>query len=426
MFAALAGLLAVTGLVALLWASALIPRWRRRTKGRCAACGYVRTGIAPDAPCPECGECPTNEANGRDVKLRATAWTIFLLIAWGVLPGKLGAAALRNRLLPWYCEFQFEASGWSFQIFVNQHALEGPYLDWFSMRAIPTGWGSFGGVLSEDFGPSLMLLVRSPWGQEWRREGNTIGLNLTEGCCQSEPDLMSRLRDYTSVSPLVSVSVQRGVSRPAFWFGVEPNHWLDPEAPVIYGSLADEDAGEFFDNIRSSQFTTVEPPGIPPISHHWFEIDNDGLAVAYEIPFDSRDDCGLDDDRFFGTARGFHRLTAQNRWALDWKRTQKWHIDTIPYLISKGSLLGTDDGSVVDALLADAFSRDDSQEDRFESVQTLAVEEAIRGRADRARVLIRRAWNPAWGDCDEFVQGFENVLTESEHAGALLMLQHPR
>lgn len=30
-------------------------RWRRRRRGACVQCGYLRAGLATNAPCPECG-----------------------------------------------------------------------------------------------------------------------------------------------------------------------------------------------------------------------------------------------------------------------------------------------------------------------------------------------------------------------------------
>lgn len=49
----------------LLGAAALVSLWlvfaayRRRTRTGCFRCGYSRTGLAPDAPCPECGLAAT-------------------------------------------------------------------------------------------------------------------------------------------------------------------------------------------------------------------------------------------------------------------------------------------------------------------------------------------------------------------------------
>jgi hypothetical protein len=47
---------------ALAWSVWRLPfavrRYRRRRRGRCVKCGYDRTGLAPAAPCPECGTTP--------------------------------------------------------------------------------------------------------------------------------------------------------------------------------------------------------------------------------------------------------------------------------------------------------------------------------------------------------------------------------
>jgi hypothetical protein len=44
------------------WLALLVPgevrRGVRRTRGRCTGCGYDRTGLDRDAPCPECGRRP--------------------------------------------------------------------------------------------------------------------------------------------------------------------------------------------------------------------------------------------------------------------------------------------------------------------------------------------------------------------------------
>jgi hypothetical protein len=55
----------------------------------------------------------------------------------------------------------------------------------------------------------------------------------------------------------------------------------------------------------------------------------------------------------------------------------------------------------------------------------MAFEEAIRGRADRAHLLVRSAWKPHWGNCDKLLAKFDTAIGDSEHAPALLMLQTP-
>lgn len=38
---------------------------KARAAGRCEFCHYPRTGLAADAPCPECGKCPGRDSNPR-------------------------------------------------------------------------------------------------------------------------------------------------------------------------------------------------------------------------------------------------------------------------------------------------------------------------------------------------------------------------
>ncbi len=56
--------LAIVGMSSLAWWRYLTIEHRRRSRNECLACGYSRTGLAPDTLCPECGTLPTPEAAG--------------------------------------------------------------------------------------------------------------------------------------------------------------------------------------------------------------------------------------------------------------------------------------------------------------------------------------------------------------------------
>jgi hypothetical protein len=48
--------LGVYGLLAAAYYWRDFRRWQLRKAGRCEKCGYDRSGLANDAPCPECGK----------------------------------------------------------------------------------------------------------------------------------------------------------------------------------------------------------------------------------------------------------------------------------------------------------------------------------------------------------------------------------
>lgn len=56
--------LAIVGSTSVAWWRSLTIEQRRRYRNECLACGYSRTGLAPDSPCPECGTLPQTEAAG--------------------------------------------------------------------------------------------------------------------------------------------------------------------------------------------------------------------------------------------------------------------------------------------------------------------------------------------------------------------------